>query len=183
MPNWLRRLTGGAARADAPERKEAVHSPTLFAMTDGGAASWSGRGYASVARNGYMRNPVVYRCVRLIAEAASRVPLLAMERGTSLADHPVIRLDGEERTLCLTLGALAELEARLGAGDLTGLAERFAGGKVSARDLMAIIGAGLRGAGHAISDAELARMRVEGGLKGAAEAAARLLKLTFGEGG
>lgn len=33
-------------------------------------------------------------------------------------------LDGEERVLCLTLGALAELEARLGAGDLAGLGER-----------------------------------------------------------
>jgi phage-related minor tail protein len=30
------------------------------------------------------------------------------------------------------LGALAELEARLGAGDLIGLGERFAGGRVSA---------------------------------------------------
>ena len=29
--------------------------------------------------------------------------------------------EGEERVLCLTLGALAELEARLGAGDLVGL--------------------------------------------------------------
>lgn len=93
-----------------------------------------------------------------------------------------IRLDGEERVLCLTLGALAELEARLGAGDLVGLSERFAGGKVSARDLLAIIGAGLRGAGNAVSDEALANMRIEGGLKGAAEAAARLLRLTFGEG-
>ena len=36
-------------------------------------------------------------------------------------------IDGEEKTLCLTLGALAELEARLGSGDLVGLGERFAG--------------------------------------------------------
>ena len=33
--------------------------------------------------------------------------------------------EGEERVLCLTLGALAELEARLGAGDLVGLASAF----------------------------------------------------------
>lgn len=92
-------------------------------------------------------------------------------------------IDGEERTLCLTLGALAELEARLGAGDLGGLAERFAGGRVSARDLTAILGAGLRGAGHAISDDDLARMTIEGGIKGAAETAVRLLRATFGEAG
>ena len=90
--------------------------------------------------------------------------------------------DGEERTLCLTLGALAELEARLGAGDLAGLGERFAGGRVSARDLTAIIGAGLRGAGNAVTDDELARMAIEGGLRGAADVAARLLRAAFGEG-
>ena len=90
-------------------------------------------------------------------------------------------LDGEERTLCLTLGALAELEARLGAGDLVGLSERFAGGRVSARDLTTIIGAGLRGAGNAVTDDELARMTIEGGLLGAAGIAAKLLRATFGE--
>jgi hypothetical protein len=90
-------------------------------------------------------------------------------------------IDGEEKTLCLTLGALAELEARLSAGDLSGLAERFAGGRISARDLTAILGAGLRGAGHAITDDELARMHVEGGVRGAAETAVRLLRATFGD--
>ena len=90
-------------------------------------------------------------------------------------------IGGEEKTLCLTLGALAELEARLQTGDLTGLAERFAGGKISARDLTAIIGAGLRGAGNAVTDDDLARMSIEGGLKGAADIAVRLLRATFGE--
>ena len=89
-------------------------------------------------------------------------------------------LDGEERVLCLTLGALAELEARLLTGDLNGLAERFSGGRVSARDLTAILGAGLRGGGNAISDDDLARMSIEGGLSGAADIAARLLRATFG---
>jgi hypothetical protein len=90
-------------------------------------------------------------------------------------------IGGEEKTLCLTLGALAELEARLQAGDLMGLAERFAGGRISARDLTAILGAGLRGAGHPVTDDDLARVSIEGGLKGAAEIAARLLRATFGE--
>ena len=92
-------------------------------------------------------------------------------------------IGGEVRTLCLTLGALAELEERLGAGDLTGLAERFGAGKVSARDLTAIIGAGLRGGGNSVTDDELAQMSVEGGLRGAAEIAARLLRATFGAAG
>lgn len=90
-------------------------------------------------------------------------------------------IGGEMVTLCLTLGALAELEARLQAGDLVGLSERFSGGRISARDLTAILGAGLRGAGNAITDDDLARLSIEGGLKGAAEIAARLLRATFGE--
>lgn len=89
-------------------------------------------------------------------------------------------IDGEDKTLCLTLGALAELEARLMAGDLVGLSERFATGRVSARDLTAIIGAGLRGGGNAVTDDDIARLSIEGGLRGAADIAARLLRATFG---
>jgi len=92
-------------------------------------------------------------------------------------------IGGERLVLCLTLGALAELEARLQADDLVGLSERFSSGRVSARDLTAILGAGLRGAGNAITDDDLARLSIEGGLKGAAETAARLLRATFGGDG
>lgn len=89
-------------------------------------------------------------------------------------------IDGESKTLCLTLGALAELEAKMQAKDLVGLSERFESGRLSARDLMAIIGAGLRGAGNVISDDDLARMSIEGGLTGAAKIAVDLLVATFG---
>ncbi|WP_116652867.1 gene transfer agent family protein [Pelagibacterium sediminicola] len=90
-------------------------------------------------------------------------------------------IGGETMTLCLTLGALAELEARLQTGDLNGLVERFAQGRISARDLTAILGAGLRGAGHPVTDDDLARLAIEGGLRGAAEIAVQLLKATFGD--
>jgi hypothetical protein len=90
-------------------------------------------------------------------------------------------IGGERYVLCLTLGALAELEARLDAGDLVGLGERFEKGRVSASDLIAILGAGLRGGGNPITDEELARLSIEGGLTGAARIAAQLLRMTFGE--
>ena len=89
-------------------------------------------------------------------------------------------LDGRPRTLCLTLGALAELEAAFGAEDLVALATRFEEGRLSARDLTRIIAAGLRGAGEAASDEEVAAMRAEGGAAGFARIAAALLKATFG---
>jgi hypothetical protein len=62
-----------------------------------------------------------------------------------------------------------------------GLGERFASGRVSARDLLVNLGAGLRGGGNAVTDDDLARMAVEGGLRGAAETAARLLRATIGD--
>lgn len=56
------------------------------------------------------------------------------------------RLAGEERTLCLTLGALAEIETALGVTGLTGLAERMR--MLSARDLTVVLAALLRGGGE-----------------------------------
>lgn len=89
-------------------------------------------------------------------------------------------LDGEPRVLVLTLGALAELEAAFGAGDLSALAARFAQGRLSARDAVRIIGAGLRAAGTEISDDAVAAMRTEGAAAGFARIVAELLAVTFG---
>ena len=89
-------------------------------------------------------------------------------------------IGGVKRRLVLTLGALAELEAAFGADDLTALAERFASGRLSARDLVRIIGAGLRGAGETISDDEVAQLSVEGGAPGYVRIASALLVATFG---
>ncbi|NVN87008.1 MAG: gene transfer agent family protein [Rhodopseudomonas sp.] len=88
-------------------------------------------------------------------------------------------IGGKRRTLVLTLGALAELEAALQAGDLVALAERFGSGRLSARDLIRIIGAGLRGAGEAVSDDEVAAMSVDGGAAGYVRIAAELIAASF----
>jgi hypothetical protein len=88
-------------------------------------------------------------------------------------------LGGTQRTLVLTLGALAELESAFGADDLMALAERFGTGRLSARDLVRIIAAGLRGAGESVSDEEVAALRVEGGVTGYVRIAADLIAATF----
>ena len=89
-------------------------------------------------------------------------------------------LDGLPFTLCLTLGALASLEAAFGDDNMLALAQRFEGGKLSARDCVRIIGAGLRGAGHDITDDAVARMQADGGAAGFVTIVARLLTMTFG---
>lgn len=92
------------------------------------------------------------------------------------------RLAGSSYRLCLTLGALAELEAAFGDEDMLALATRFESGRIRARDCQRIIGAGLRGAGHDITDEAVALMPAEGGAAGYVEIVARLLAATFGGG-
>lgn len=78
-------------------------------------------------------------------------------------------LAGSERRLCLTLGALAEIETGLGLDGLPALAERMRA--LSARDLMTVLAAVLRGGGErALADA-LDRADVEP--REAAEAVAK----------
>ncbi len=91
-------------------------------------------------------------------------------------------IGGARRRLVLTLGALAELEDAFGAEDLVALTERFASGRLKARDLTRIIAAGLRGAGESVSDENVAAMAVDGGAQGYVRIAAELIGVTFGEG-
>ena len=87
MPNILARLLGG--RPAMPEGKSAS---LLMAIRDIGPPDWTRRSFPALAQEGFMRNPVVHRCVRLIAEAATRVPLAANEQGRRLQDHPLLTL-------------------------------------------------------------------------------------------
>ena len=90
------------------------------------------------------------------------------------------RFDGSDYTLCLTLGSLAELEDAFGAQDLNALAERFSSGRLSAKDMLEIIAAGLRGGGHDIKASALGKMRCDDGVSGCARIAAQLLEAAFG---
>jgi hypothetical protein len=87
---------------------------------------------------------------------------------------------GRPYTLCLTLGALAELECAFAVGDLTALGSRFGSGRLSAEDLVKLVGAGLRGGGHPITDEEI-RAWPGACLPETAAAVAELLAATFGE--
>lgn len=88
-------------------------------------------------------------------------------------------LGGRRYTLCLTLGALAEIEHAYGGEDLLAIAERFEQGRIKATDAIRVIGAGLRGAGQEITDATVANMQVDGGAAGYLRIVADLLKATF----
>lgn len=75
-------------RRAAPERKSAP----LIALSLGARARWSPRDYAGLAREGVMKNAIVYRCVRTIAESAASVPFLLYDGAAELAAHPLLAL-------------------------------------------------------------------------------------------
>lgn len=75
-------------RRFAPGRKAASAASTRFvAWQTVGRATWSPRDIAAFAREGYGRNAVAYRCVRLIAEAAASVAFKVAP-----FDHPLAAL-------------------------------------------------------------------------------------------
>lgn len=91
----------------------------------------------------------------------------------------VVVVNGVEHRAKLTLGALAELEETLSERSLIGLVERFESNAFSSRDVIALLGAGLRGGGAVLTDADLLTAEFEGGPMTAAKAAAELLARAF----
>ena len=69
-----------------PEQKRFAAAPLISVHTVG-QPQWSPRNYASLAREGFAGNAIGYRCVRMIAEAASSVPLLVYEGASEAAGH------------------------------------------------------------------------------------------------
>lgn len=95
------------------------------------------------------------------------------------AGEVAVTLNGAPQRAKLTLGALAELEASLASGSLMDLIGRIEARQFSARDVLAIVLAGLRGGGWQGSAADLAQADIAGGPMGAARAAAQLLARAF----
>ena len=75
----------------APEIKDSRVGP-LIAVTGAGRPRWTPRDYASLAAEGFGKNAVAYRCVRMIAEAAASAPLVVFVDGVRNDAHPVARL-------------------------------------------------------------------------------------------
>ena len=83
LPSFLSRRPSAAAETKASG---------FFALTAEGRAHWSSRSYASLSREGFMKNPVAHRAVRMIAEAAASVPWLAYAGEAEQPDAPLLAL-------------------------------------------------------------------------------------------
>lgn len=95
---WTKRRVGRDARAtranpaSVAKRIETKAMAPLIAIENLAAARWGPRNYSSFAREGMMQNAVVYRCVRIIAEAAASMPLLAYRGDEEDADADILSL-------------------------------------------------------------------------------------------
>ena len=82
LTRWLR---------SPPEAKTSrAHSAAAFYF--GGRAVWTPRDYAALAREGFQKNAVVHRAVRLVAESAASLPLCLKQDGRELSVHPLLSL-------------------------------------------------------------------------------------------
>lgn len=97
------------------------------------------------------------------------------------AGEVALCLDGVPRVLRLTLGALAELEEGLGGEGIEALLARLEAGAATARDVAALILAGLRGGGWRGGAADLGTAEIEGGAAEAARCAALLALRAFAQ--
>lgn len=86
MLNRLTRWLQGPPDAKASRAQAAV------AFYVGGRAVWTPRDYGALAREGFQKNAVVHRAVRLVAEAAASLPLVLKAEGRELASHPLLSL-------------------------------------------------------------------------------------------
>ena len=75
-----------------PPESKASRTGALIALFTEGRARWTPRDYAELAREGYQKNPVAYRCVRMIAESVAGLPLVLTEGTRELDAHPLLDL-------------------------------------------------------------------------------------------
>ncbi|MCE6961533.1 phage portal protein [Cereibacter sphaeroides] len=76
--------------ARVPERKASATGPLVGWNT--GRVAWSPRDTTSLTRNGFLGNPIAFRSVRLIAEAAAALPLVLQDAGRRYESHPLLDL-------------------------------------------------------------------------------------------
>lgn len=76
----------------APERKASATGRVVALAAGAGRSVWSARDTGSLTRSGFLGNPIGFRSVKLIAEAAAAVPLICEDRERRYDTHPVIDL-------------------------------------------------------------------------------------------
>ncbi|KCV83497.1 hypothetical protein ATO10_02015 [Actibacterium atlanticum] len=74
-----------------PEKKASATGPVI-AWQGSGRVVWSPRDTVSLTKSGFAGNPVGFRAVKLIAEAAAALPLVCQDSERRYEQHPLIDL-------------------------------------------------------------------------------------------
>ena len=88
MFDFLRKTDAAPA---APEAKASA-SGKLVAYASHGRVAWSPRDTVSMTKQGFSGNPVGFRAVKLIAEAAAALPLVCQDASMRYDTHPLLSL-------------------------------------------------------------------------------------------
>ena len=119
------------AEVKVPETKASA-TGRVVAWGTSGRVAWSPRDAVSLARTGFQGNPIGFRAVKLISEAAAALPLILQDHERRYEQHPVLDLirrpngaQGRAELFEAVYGYLllsgnAYLEAVPGAGRLPG---------------------------------------------------------------
>lgn len=91
--DFLRR--GAAA---VPEQKASATGPVI-AWAGSGRVAWSARDTVSLTKTGYLGNPIAFRAVTLIAEAAAALPLVLQDARRRYDVHPLLALVAQPNAL------------------------------------------------------------------------------------
>ena len=78
------------AEMPVPAEKKASATGRVMAWGSSGRVAWSPRDAVSLAKTGFQGNPVGFRAVRLIAEAAAALPLVCQTQAQRFEAHPVL---------------------------------------------------------------------------------------------
>lgn len=84
-------LKRAPSASEVPEKKASA-TGRVVAWGTSGRVAWSPRDAVSLARTGFQGNPIGFRAVKLIAEAAAALPLILQDHERRYEQHPVLDL-------------------------------------------------------------------------------------------
>jgi HK97 family phage portal protein len=87
-----KRAANNAALQKVPLSQKSFANNGYISLHETGLANWSSRNYLSMSREGFMRNPIAHRAIRMICETAANVPWSLFENQSELKDHPALKL-------------------------------------------------------------------------------------------
>lgn len=78
--------------ADPVVESKASATAPVVSFHGSGRPAWSPRDTVSLTKNGFVSNPIGFRCVKMISEAVAAVPLKLRGDETNYTSHPVLNL-------------------------------------------------------------------------------------------